>query len=76
MRAVSCLVVLGSHERARHLACGPFVWSAVSSARVKWAYAPPARISAATQIASMSSGSLAPLCNAAVVWPRMQYGHG
>lgn len=43
--------------------------------QVEWAYALPAHISAATQIAAMSSGSLEPLCNAAVVWLRMQYGH-
>ena len=35
----------------------------------------PARISAATQIASMISSAVAPCRSAAFVWPRMQYGH-
>ena len=42
---------------------------------IECAYAPPARISAATQIASMISSSLAPLRWASFVWPSMQYGH-
>lgn len=37
--------------------------------------AAPARISAATQIASISSYGVAPALLAALVWPLMQYGH-
>src|SRR5690606_41990545 len=37
-----------------------------------WAKAPPARISAATQIASISSCCVAPCCKAALVCPLMQ----
>jgi hypothetical protein len=47
----------------------------VSSAMFACAYAAPARISAATQIASISSCSVAPFFSASSVWPRMQYGH-
>ncbi len=43
-----------------------------SSAMPACAYAAPARISAATQIASMSSSGLAPLFWASSVWLRMQ----
>ena len=43
-----------------------------SYASAAWAYAAPARISAATQIASMTSSRLAPALIAAFVWPRMQ----
>src|SRR5688500_5423693 len=39
------------------------------------AYAPPARISAATQIASMICSGVAPFWMAVFVWLRMQYGH-
>src|SRR5690606_10635385 len=46
-----------------------------SSASAEWAYAPPARISAATQIASISSSWVAPWRNAALVCPLIQYGH-
>src|SRR5688572_8928216 len=63
-------------------ACSPHVClpcapsdSSVSSASVAWANAPPARISAATQIASMISAGVAPSRVAALVWPWMQYGH-
>ena len=41
-------------------------------ARAEWAKAPPARISAATQIASINSCSVAPCRSAALVWPLMQ----
>src|ERR1019366_9248040 len=41
-------------------------------ANVEWAYAPPARISEATQIASMISSGLAPLRRASLVCPVMQ----
>ncbi len=41
-------------------------------ATVEWAKAPPARISAATQIASMISLRVAPWRSAARVWPLMQ----
>lgn len=46
-----------------------------SSAMAACAYAPPARISAATQIASMICSALAPFACASLVCPRMQYGH-
>jgi hypothetical protein len=59
-----------------NLVCG-HVGSAVPSpmackASVEWAYAPPARISAATQIASMISSGLASLRRASLVCPLMQ----
>jgi glucokinase len=58
---------------AVHGCCGSLSRSAiVSSARAEWAKAPPARISAATQMASMISSALAPLSSAAAVCPRMQ----
>ncbi len=47
-------------------------WLIASIARVEWAMAPPARISAATQIASMISCSVAPFSFACLVWLRMQ----
>ena len=51
---MSSAVLAGS--RPGQAAWGPCACAAVSSASVAWAYAPPARISAATQIASISSG--------------------
>src|SRR5688572_11408509 len=56
------------------LPCAPSD-SSVSRASAAWANAPPARISAATQIASMISAGVAPSRVAALVWPWMQYGH-
>src|ERR1035437_5153068 len=56
------------------MTCG-FAASMASRARVEWAKAPPARISAATQIASMISLGVLPLRMASLVWPLMQYGH-
>src|SRR5699024_8513187 len=46
-----------------------------SRARAEWANAPPARISAATQMASMICSSVAPAREASRVCPLMQYGH-
>src|SRR5690606_3792406 len=46
-----------------------------SSALTEWAKAAPARISAATQIASMISFGLAPARRAARTWPSMHHGH-
>src|SRR5690606_5222153 len=42
---------------------------------VEWAKAAPARISAATQIASMICSALAPSRRAAFTWPSMHQGH-
>lgn len=47
-------------------------WLMTSMAKVECAMAPPARISAATQIASMISCSVAPFSFACLVWLRMQ----
>ncbi len=41
--------------------------ASVASISVEWAYAPPARISAATQMASISSSGEAPARNAALL---------
>lgn len=46
--------------------------SSVSSAITECANEPPARISAATQMASMISSGVAPARTAALVWPWMQ----
>ena len=68
----------GRHRRFRHGSQGMgggCAASMASRARVEWAKAPPARISAATQIASMISSGMLPLRIASLVWPLMQYGH-
>src|SRR5665647_3874661 len=64
----------GQADTRQVMTCGCAA-SMASRARVEWAKAPPARISAATQIASMISSGVLPLRMASLVWPLMQYGH-
>src|ERR1035437_3403623 len=66
--------VPGQADTRQVMTCGCAA-SMASRARVEWAKAPPARISAATQIASMISSGVLPLRMASLVWPLMQYGH-
>ncbi len=47
----------------------------VVSINLECAYAPPARISAATQTTSINSSGVAPACNAALEWPLTQGGN-